>query len=126
MTMPENRLETGENERLAEIGKSTQWKKGCPSPNPGGRPRTRPLSERYEARLEEPLPEALRRKYNLKEGATYGDAIALGQALAALQGRTDAAREIANRVEGKVVEHVELAGAITYVSLIPHAERKKK
>ena len=49
-----------------------------------------------------------------------------GQALAALQGRTDAAREIANRVEGKVVENVEVAGAVTFISHIPHAERKKK
>ncbi len=72
------------------------------------------------------MPEELRRKHKLKEGATYGDAIALGQALAALQGRTDAAREIANRVEGKVVEQLEVAGAITYVSFIPLAERKKK
>ena len=72
------------------------------------------------------MPEELLRKHRLKEGATYGDAIALGQALAALQGRTDAAREIANRVEGRVVEHVEIAGAVTYISLIPHADRKKK
>ena len=52
--------------------------------------------------------------------------IALGQALAALQGRTDAAREIANRVEGRVTEDVEVRGSITYHTLIPHADRKKK
>ena len=53
-------------------------------------------------------------------------AIALGQALPALQGRTDAAREIANRVEGRVTEDVEVSGSITYHTLIPHADRKKK
>ena len=41
----------------------------------------------------------------------------------ALQGRTDAAREIANRVEGRVAEEVEVSGSTTYHSLIPHAER---
>ena len=123
--MPENRQETGDNGRLAQIGKNTQWKKGCPSPNPGGRPRKKPLSERYEACLEEPLPEALCRKHKLKEGATYGDAIALGQAKAALEGRTDAAREIANRVEGRVTEQLEVAGAALVEVIIRHIGRRR-
>ena len=39
-----------------------------------------------------------------------GEAIALGQARAAIKGKTDAAREIADRLEGKARQPVEVSG----------------
>src|SRR5450432_171375 len=39
------------------IGASTQWKKGQRSPNPGGRPKSRLLSEALRVRLEEVNPD---------------------------------------------------------------------
>jgi hypothetical protein len=39
------------------IGKSTRWKKGQPSPNPGGRPKSRLLSDAIRVRLGEVKPD---------------------------------------------------------------------
>jgi hypothetical protein len=80
------------------------------SGNPSGRPSRRRMSERYEDLLEQALPEDLRVGLKLKDGATYGDAIVLGQARAAIKGKTDAAREIADRVEGKARQQVDVKG----------------
>jgi hypothetical protein len=81
------------------------------SGNPSGRPNRRRMSERYETLMEQALPDDLRLGLKLKPGATWGDAIVLGQARAAIKGKTEAAREIADRVEGKVAQAVEIAGA---------------
>ena len=80
------------------------------SGNPLGRPKRRPLTEYYEALVEQPLPEELRVGLKLKQGATYGEAIALGLARAAIKGKTEAAREIADRLEGKARQAVEVSG----------------
>jgi len=77
------------------------WKPG-ESGNLSGRPKKRPISDRYAERAETPLPEKERIKRGLPMGATYGDALALGQFNAALNGRTEAAREIRESIEGKV------------------------
>ena len=71
------------------------------SGNPSGRPKKGLLTEYYQALVAQPLPEDLRIGLKLGQGATYGEAIALGQARAAIKGKTDAAREIADRLEGK-------------------------
>jgi hypothetical protein len=89
---------------------ANKWKPGQ-SGNPTGRPKKHLLSGCYEALIEHPLPEDLRVGLKLKKGATWGDAIVLGQARAAIKGKTEAAREIADRVEGKVAQAVEIAGA---------------
>ena len=91
---------------------ANKWKPGQ-SGNPSGRPSRRRMTERYEDLLEQALPEDLRAGLKLKKGATYGDAIVLGQARAAIKGKTDAAREIADRVEGKAHQPVEMSGSIT-------------
>ena len=39
------------------IGRATQWRKGQPSPNPGGRPKSRILSEALRTRLAEVKPD---------------------------------------------------------------------
>lgn len=80
------------------------------SGNPGGRPKKLPISERYAAVAEAGLPDDLRRQMKLRKGATWGDALAISQFRAAIKGRTDAAREIREAVEGKASLRLELAG----------------
>jgi hypothetical protein len=45
-----------------------------------------------------------------REIKTYGDALALNQFRAAIKGKTEAAREIADRLEGKARQAVEVSG----------------
>ena len=97
--MPEIRRETGRGARLAEIGKRTQWQKGCPSPNPGGRPSRKRVTEAYE-KLANVVVE------NDPKKRTYLELLAEGQFRSAIKGKTDAAREIADRLEGKVAQAV--------------------
>jgi hypothetical protein len=80
------------------------------SGNPNGRPKKRPISDRYAAIAELPLEENIRLAMKLPEGATYGDAVALSQMRAAIKGKTDAAREMREAIEGKATQRVELAG----------------
>jgi hypothetical protein len=89
-------------------------KKGAPyrfkpgqSGNPGGRPRRRPISERYAELAELRLPEKDRIKHGLPKGATYGDALAAFVFKAALEGNPYAAREIREAIEGKTGQRQE-------------------
>ncbi len=79
------------------------WKPGQ-SGNLSGRPKKRPISDRYAERAEAALPEEERLKRGLPRGATYGDALAFDQFNAALNGRTEAAREIREAIEGKAAQ----------------------
>ena len=79
------------------------WKPG-ESGNLSGRPKKRPISDRYAERAETVLPEEERVKRGLPRGATYGDALAFDQFKAALNGRTEAAREIREAIEGKAAQ----------------------
>jgi hypothetical protein len=81
------------------------WKPGD-SGNPGGRPRRKPISDRYEAIAEILLPEKDRKRMKLPRGATYADAAAFQQFLAALDGDTTAMREIREAIEGKATIRV--------------------
>ena len=102
--------------QLTPAMEANKWKPGCPSPNPTGRPKRKPITEAYEAIINDPLPSVLRRfrigrsEIELPKGATFADLIALGQAVAAAKGNTAAAQEIANRLEGKVPNPVEGSG----------------
>ena len=49
---PENTNETPKRKTLPEAAKPYRWKKGCPSPNPGGRPKSAHISEALRAALE--------------------------------------------------------------------------
>ena len=88
-----------------DIGASTRWKKGGPSPNPGGRPKSRTISE------------ALRQKLSsIKEDdpqhRTFAEVLAenlVSLACAKERNSVAAAAEIANRVEGRVHERIEFA-----------------
>jgi hypothetical protein len=62
--------------------------------NPGGRPKKKPITDRYLRIVETELPDEIRAAIDLPRGATFGDAIALAQARQAIKGETNAAREI--------------------------------
>jgi hypothetical protein len=96
------------------------------SGNPSGRPKKGLLTDCYEALIEQPLPEDLRVGMKLPEGAIWGDAIAMGQARAAIKGKTDAAREIGDRLEGKARQPVEVSGGPVDLAEIIARARKRK
>jgi hypothetical protein len=50
------------------------------------------------------LPDEIRMALSLPAGATHGDAIALAQARQAIKGKTEAAREIREAIEGKAMQ----------------------
>jgi Family of unknown function (DUF5681) len=89
-----------------EKGKPYRFKPG-ESGNPGGRPKKRPISDRYAELAELELPETGRIKHDLPEGATYGDALAIVMFKLALEGKTDAAREVREAIEGKTAHRQE-------------------
>ncbi|HKS94953.1 MAG TPA: hypothetical protein VJV74_02345 [Terriglobia bacterium] len=102
--------------KLPEALKPTMWKKGCPSPNPTGRPHKRPISDRYAMVLEMKLPPDLVKRLTaagveLPRSATIGDAIAYMQARIALK-NTDAAKEIREAIEGKAPQRMEIASLV--------------
>lgn len=76
------------------------WPKGV-SGNPNGRPKSITLSDAYRRILAEPVP-------GDPAGRTYADVIAEMVAMSATAGSVKAARELADRTEGKprqVLEH---------------------
>jgi hypothetical protein len=86
------------------IGRSTQWRKGQPSPNPGGRPKSRLLSEALRAQLG-------RIKSDDPEGRSYAEAIAgnlIAIACSQDHSAVTAAAEIANRLEGRSMQRLEV------------------
>jgi hypothetical protein len=102
-------------------------------PNPTGKNRNRPFSDRYAEIAEEVMPEKLRKMFNkearaevLKPGATWGDADAYGQFLQTAKGNVNAAAEVANRVEGKPPRRITLTGNTkTEVTLRVVFDRRK-
>jgi hypothetical protein len=106
--MPDN---SGKNKRRKEDPlRPYMWKPGQCG-NPGGRPRKQPITERYLEALEVKLPDEIRIKLGLPKGATMGDALARRLTIKAISGSVDAAREIADRVEGKPLQAVKVEGA---------------
>jgi hypothetical protein len=93
----------------------TQFPPGV-SGNPGGRPKKLPITDRYRERLEQTLPKTKyydreRKKLCLPDDATYGDLLSARQMFeAANRGRTDAAREIREAVEGKAIQRLRVEG----------------
>ena len=110
MPMPENRQKSGFRGPSPDVGKATQFKPGNCA-NPGGQPKSRWISELYDRQLRQRLPEAVRLKLGLSEGATYGHALAFRQVQKAIVGDTHAAKEITDRAEGKAVARFEHAGS---------------
>ena len=94
---PQNRDKTG----LVEAGKPYSFKAGV-SGNPGGRPRRKPLSDAYREALEQVSPDD-------PQGRTYAQIIAERLIHSAMRGNVQAARELADRAEGRTVQQVDLA-----------------
>jgi uncharacterized protein DUF5681 len=87
------------------IGAATRWKKGRPSPNPGGRPKSRLLSEALRTRLAEVKPDD-------PSGRTYAEIVAenlIDIACSEGPGAVHATSEIADRLEGRSRQQVEFA-----------------
>lgn len=97
----------------AEHLKAYRFTKGV-SGNPKGRPRMRPLSERYKMVLEMRLSAADCKRFGLpgKKGLKLGDAIAFALGHAALagapRGMVEAIRELGNRTEGVAPTYSEI------------------
>jgi hypothetical protein len=90
------------------------WGPDNPPPISPGRPRKRPLSEAYDEWLRQPVSAdqvvKMREKgMRVPEGATNADMVAIGQGRKAMTGDTAAAKEIADRVEGKPTQRIELS-----------------
>jgi uncharacterized protein DUF5681 len=93
---PENRQKTGKQ----SPGEATRFQPGQ-SGNPGGRPKTAPLSQACREILAQPVPDDAK-------GRTYAEAIAETLAKNALKGDIRAAQELADRSEGKPRQRLEI------------------
>jgi hypothetical protein len=85
------------------------------SGNPSGRPKKLPITDCYATIAELPVPDYLIAALKLSDAErpaikTYGDALALSQFRAGIKGKTDAAREIADRLESRARQPLEFAG----------------
>src|ERR1035438_5871331 len=95
---PEITKETPKRRTLPEAAKPYRWKKGGPSPNPGGRPRTAHISQALRAVLESGEAEQLASELiALAKGRKSGTAVQIA-----------ALREISDRTEGKAHQTVEV------------------
>jgi hypothetical protein len=99
MSTPQNRRKTG---KPIPGGEATRFKPGQ-SGNPGGRPKKTPLADACRELLNKPAPDD-------PSGRSYAEAIAERLARKALAGDISAAREIADRAEGKARQAMELGG----------------
>jgi hypothetical protein len=75
------------------------WPKGV-SGNPGGRPKSKPITEEIESLLEQPAPG--------RKGQTWAEVIADAMIRRAAKGDVRAFVELANRLEGKPVQAVNV------------------
>jgi len=102
--VPDKQVENKEAVQRDEQGRFIKgrgrWKPG-ESGNPKGRPKTITLSEAYRNALAQPMP-------NDKQGRTIAEVIAEKLALEAAKGSIKAAKEIADRVEGRPKQAVDL------------------
>ena len=94
------------NNSNLEKGAAYRFKPGV-SGNPGGRPKKRPISDRYAELAQEEVPEKVRIKFGRPEGATFADALVMVMFKSALEGNTHAVREIRESIEGKIVQRQE-------------------
>jgi hypothetical protein len=85
--------------------KPYRWRKGCPSPNPGGRPKKTPYTDAYRE-----IADGVVKDLKIRPNDSVAIAIAKAVAREALRGKIPAAVEIANRVEGIARHRVELTG----------------
>src|SRR5262245_33076293 len=97
-------MKKNEFDKQAKNNKSRgnpNWKKGGPSPNPTGRPKTRTISEWYRHWLTQPSTADPTR--------VRADVIAERQTANAELGDLAATREITDRTEGKPQQRIDVA-----------------
>jgi hypothetical protein len=114
-TTPKNTLRN--TRKLTPEMEARKWKPGQPSPNPHGRPRTKLLSEAYRLVLAD-----LERRGD----RSVAEKIAEAMARKAMKGNIPAARELADRTEGRAVQAVRIEPEIdeaTALRLFDLAER---
>lgn len=88
------------------------WGPGNPPPRSPGRPRKQPITSAYEERLEVPLPPEVCRVLKLPAKSTWLDGIVEQQfktALRPTETGNNARAEIANRIEGKPAQKLEVS-----------------
>lgn len=88
-----------------DIGRTTRWRKGQPSPNPGGRPKSRLLSEALRTRLAEVKP-------GDPAGRTFAEVVAenlIEIACSEGPGAVAAINEIGDRLEGRPTQAVQIS-----------------
>jgi hypothetical protein len=86
--------------RKRSLANLKPFQKGV-SGNPNGRPKSLTLSEAFRRQLSQPVPGA-------SDGRTFAEVIALQLCVAAARGDVSAAREIADRSEGKPRQSVDV------------------
>jgi hypothetical protein len=94
-----------------------QWQPGQTG-NPGGRPKKKPITDRYLRIVETELPDDIRRALDLPRGATFGDAIALARARQAIRGETAAAKEMREAIEGRSITPPDSEGKNAAMTII--------
>lgn len=99
---PDNRRKTGKKNPIPR-SEATRFKPGV-CPNPGGRPRTAPLSQACRELLNASVP-------NDPQARTYAQVIAAKLAKKAMRGDVGAAKELADRAEGRARQSVEIETA---------------
>ena len=105
--MAENNKKNSQKKGRADHLKPHQFKPGQ-SGNPGGRPKKKPVTEAYEQLISDP---------------EVAQAIARGIIRAARKGNVRAAAEIADRVEGKVSQDVNL-NVVDYRKIAEEARKR--
>ena len=100
--------EKGSEDQRRRLANLKPWPKGV-SGNPGGRPRKQPITEAY-------LEVAARTVPGDSQGRTYAQAAAERQFRAALKGSTSAIREIADRLEGKPQQRIEVTNVEDFLA----------
>lgn len=107
--MKPKRVYTAEEKRLRVWLQANYYKPGQ-SGNPSGRPKKKPITDRYKEALEVELPDGVRKTLGMHKGATMGDALARRMTIRAIEGRNavEAAREIREAIEGKAPSSSEV------------------
>jgi Family of unknown function (DUF5681) len=110
----------------ADHMKATRFLPGQ-SGNPTGRPKSKPITDRYREALEVLLPEDVRKKLMLKKGATMGDAIARKMAVRAVNGvrAVDAAREMREAIEGRAPQALRIQSQGTVRFVVDYVDNSK-
>ncbi len=100
MNQPTEKQRNSTEGRKRSLANLKPFQKGV-SGNPNGRPKSLTLSEAFRRQLSQPVP-------GDEQGRTFAEVIALRVCVAAAQGDISAAREIADRTEGKPRQSVDV------------------